>query len=149
MRDRAEQRRLDEVAASQRLRLERLALEARAVERDAEERRERRQEPAADDGVRLRVDRRVDRADDAAVDLERRRHVRVSAVLLPELDLRALDTEHLGGATADPVELVLERPAAEQVSRDLGEQRRLALALLGVGRAAARAGRELAARRPR
>ena len=42
--DRAEQRRLDRVAPPQRLRLERLACETLPVDRDAEQRRERRQE---------------------------------------------------------------------------------------------------------
>ena len=79
VRDGAEQRRLDEVAAAQRLGLERLLLEAAAVERHGEQRGQRRQEPVPHAEVRVRVGRHVERADTAALDLERDRRVRAAA----------------------------------------------------------------------
>ncbi len=53
MGDGAEERGLHEVAAPQRLGLERLPLEPAPVERDREQRRERGQEAAADGRVRV------------------------------------------------------------------------------------------------
>ena len=50
--DRAQDRRLDRVAPAQRLGLERLALQALAVDRDGEQRRERGQEPPPRGGAR-------------------------------------------------------------------------------------------------
>ncbi len=63
VRHRAQQRRLDEVAAPQRLGLERLALEARAVDRDREQRRERREEPLLRRDDRIGALGRVERPD--------------------------------------------------------------------------------------
>ena len=144
MRDRAQQGRLDEVAAAKRLRFERLLLETAPVERNGEQRGERRQEAAPHGRVGLGIDGRVDRPDHAAVDLEARRCVPALAALPAELDLGARHAEHLGGPAVDPGELLLDRRAAEQVLRDLGEERRLALALLGFLRAAPRPRGELA-----
>jgi hypothetical protein len=49
----------------------------------------------------------------------------------PELDLGVLGSEDLRGTPGDLVDLVLELPPAEQVCGEVGEKRRLALALLG------------------
>ncbi len=73
MRDGTEERRLDEVAAPERLRLERVPLEPILVERDGEQRGERGQEAPLREDVRIRV--RVDRADGAAGGLERIRRL--------------------------------------------------------------------------
>ncbi len=59
-------------------------------------------------------------------------------------DLGVLDAQHRSRLLTHPAQLGLERPAAEQVRRDLGEQRRFALALLGIRRAATVPGCQLA-----
>ena len=70
MRDRSQQRRLHEVAAPQRLGLERLLLQTAAVERDGEQRCERRKESVAHPEIGVGVGRYVERADGSAVDLK-------------------------------------------------------------------------------
>ena len=145
MRHRAQQRGLHEVAAPQRLGLERIALEAVAVDGDGEERRERRQEAVLDGGVRVGAFRRVEGADHSPVDLEReRRGASRRPVRFAELDLGARDAEHQRGAGRDLTDLFVEPAAAQQLRRELCEQRRLALALLRRGRAPPGAGGELA-----
>ena len=145
VRDGAQQRGLDEVAAAQRLGLERLLLQAAAVERNREQRCERRQEALPHGEIRVGIGRRVERADRAPLDLERESGRRSPpAPRRPQLDLGARDPEHGSRLLPDPAELGLERLSAEEMRRDLGEQRRLPFALLGVRRPAPVPGGELA-----
>ena len=144
VRDRAQQRRLHEVAAPQRLGLERLLLEAAAVERHGEQRCERRKEPVAHPEIGVGVGRHVERADGSAVDLERDRGVRCMPPTRAELDLGARDAEHARRLNPHPAQLAVQGLPAEQVPGDLGEQGRLPLALLGIRRPPPRPARQLA-----
>ena len=132
MRDRPQQRGLHEVAAPQRLGLERLPLEPVAVDRDGEQRRERRQEAVPRGDMRVGPCRRVQRADRAVGRLERVRRVPGGGRCAgPSSISRGLDAEDRRRTRRDLVELLVELAPAQQLRRDLGEQRRLLLALLG------------------
>jgi hypothetical protein len=118
MRDRTEQRGLDEVAPPQGLGLERLALEPRAVDRHGQERRQRRQKAMLDGDARVRALRRVERPDRPPVDGEReRRGARRRPMCLAEHDLGAPRAEDVGRARADLADLHLEIPPAEEICR--------------------------------
>ena len=52
--------------------------------------------------------------------------------LLAELEPRTLDAEHAGGERREPPELLVERSAAKQIERRLGQRVRLGPPLLGV-----------------
>ncbi len=95
--------------------------------------------------VRVGALRRVQRADRAVGRLERvRRTPGRRPVGRPELDLGGLDAEDGGRPGRDLVELLVELAPAQQLRRELGEQRRLLLALLGGRGAPPGARRELA-----
>ena len=70
MRDGTQEGSLHEVAPAQRLCLERLLLEAAAVERNGEQRRQRRQEAMPDGEIRVGIGRGVESADGSTLDLE-------------------------------------------------------------------------------
>ncbi len=144
MRHGTQERRLDEIAPAERLRLERLLHEATAVERHGEQRSEGRKETVPHADVGIGVSRHVEGSDAAAVDLERDGRIDATAMPRPELHLCARDAEHAGRLRSHPAELRLERLATEQAPRDLREQRRLTLTLLRLGGAATRPRRELA-----
>ncbi len=125
--DRSEDGRLHGVAPAQGLRLERFARETLAVDREAEERGERRKQPPAGRLAPLARALEVDRPDRAALDDQR------EALLAParrprtavELDPRPLHLEGLRGLRLDPLELADHLAALEQRGGDLGEERRL------------------------
>ena len=137
MRDGAQQRRLDEIAAPQRLGLERLALEPVAVDGDGEQRGERRQEAPAHGDVRVGALRRVERADRAAGDLERSEGALAGGGRRGAPSSIVADSTPSTAAArrAISLELLLELAPAQELGRELGEQGRLALALLRRGRA--------------
>ena len=147
VRDRAEHGRLDRVASPKRLRLERLALQQLAVDRDGEQRRQRRAGTARTTcGVGRPGRRRRQRADPPRRSTSSGNATASGSVarLVAERDPCVRDAEDAGGARGDPVELVGHRAAAEERRGDRREERRLALALLGLARAPPGARRELA-----
>ena len=117
--------------------------------RNREQRGERGQEPASLGEARRLAFGDVQRADQAPSTSSGCGASPAGGACRAELDSRPADAEHLCGATRDRLELVLAGPdRASRSAGDVGEQRRLALALLGVGRAPTDARRELADRRP-
>ena len=128
MRDRAQERRLDHVAAPERFRLERFRLERGPADGDGQQGGERGQESPHDGGVRR----------GGRVDEQRRHPAQV------DLDPRRRRAQRVCGQVGELVQLGGELGAAQQVAGGLGEHGRLATPLLGVLLPAACARRERA-----
>ncbi len=132
MRHRAEQRRLERVAPSQRLCFERLALEPAALDDDGQQGRERRQEPAPHGVVHGRLLVHEEGGDAAEPGLDRQRPLARLRRLLAEIEAELVDAEDAAREGREPAELLVEGPAAQQVQRGLGESMRLGSPLFGV-----------------
>ena len=132
VRYRAQERRLERVAPSQGLGLERLRLEPAALGDDGEQRRERRQEalPYGFVDRRLCVEEEGRHAPQPGLD--RQSPLAFARWPFAELEPRALHAEHAGGQSREPSELLVESPATQQVERRLGERVSLGTPLLGV-----------------
>ena len=106
MADGAQQCGLDRIAAPERLGLERLARQPLAVDRHAEQRRQRRQQAAPRARAASPLPLQVDRPDATPTRPELVRvRAGVAVALGPEDDGRALHLEGTGGFGRDPVEL--------------------------------------------
>ena len=121
VRHRAQQRGLDDVAVSQRLRLERLGLEGRAIGRDGEQGRQRRQEPLRDRRIGRVALIGEQRGDTPEPRVDRNRELPVRGRRVAELDARRAHVQCDRGEVGELVELCDEIGAAQQVARSLGE----------------------------
>ncbi len=136
---------LDRVAAPQSLGLERSERQPLAVERDGQQRGQCGEDALGDRGTR-RLSRREEEPADVAV-----AHLQVGGGFPglgsadgTELDPRGSDPEHRRSRGGDVLQPVLDVLRLEQDPRDVREERRLALPLLGLRRSPSRTSRELA-----
>jgi hypothetical protein len=126
--DRAQHRRLHRVASAKRLGLESFAGQPLPIDRNAEQRRQRRQQTSPRGRTALPRALEIDHPNRATLNGKReplpaavRRHA-----ALVELDLRALDLQGLSRLRRDPLQLGAHLPALEQRGCNLRKQRRLA-----------------------
>ncbi len=136
---------LDRVATSERLGLERVAGQPLPLAGDGQQRGEGRQEPPLDGEGRLLALARVERPDLPPVDGERMGRLARALTHPPaERDAHRRNAEYFRRPLLDALELVVQPRAAQQLGGDVCEQRRLELALLGLGSLSAGAGSQAA-----